>query len=77
MAKCSITRADFLARAEPLKVLINDIPMTAETKEFSTGSFGWFLNAKTTIVVDGKPLSVQIGANFTVVGSKEAGREPA
>ena len=74
MAKtaCPISKDDFLTKAEPLKVEINGIPMTADKKAFSTGSFGWYLNGKTSIVVDGKPIQIQIGANFTVVGSKEA-----
>jgi hypothetical protein len=42
------------------------------TKPFSTGSFGWYLNGKTVIEIDGKAVSVQIGMNMTVVGSKEA-----
>ena len=76
MAKsaCPISRTSFVEKAEPLKVNINGQEMTAEVKEFSTGSFGWNINAKTTIQVDGKPLSVQIGMNMTVVGSKEAER---
>ena len=41
---------------------------TAEVKEFSTGSLGWYLNGKTTIDVDGTPVSVQIGMNLTIVG---------
>jgi len=41
-------------------------------KEFSTGSFGWYLNGKIVVTVDGKPCSVQVGMNLTVVGSKEA-----
>ena len=45
--------------------------MTAEVKEFSTGSFGWYLNGKTTIEINGKQVSVQIGMNLTVVGSKD------
>jgi hypothetical protein len=40
-------------------------------KEFSTGSLGWYLNGKTTIEIDGKPVAVQIGLNLTIVGSKE------
>ena len=45
----------------------------ADVKEFSTGSFGWYLNGKIVVNVDGKPCSVQVGMNLTVVGSKEAG----
>ena len=51
--------------------------MLAEVKEFSTGSFGWYLNGKTVIEIDGKAVSVQIGMNMTVVGSKEASKEAA
>ena len=75
MAKsCPLSQSQFLAKAEPLKVGINGQEMLAEVKSFSTGSFGWYLNGKTTILVDGKAMSVQIGMNMTVVGSKEAAR---
>ena len=74
MAKtaCPVTRAQFTEKAEPLKVTINGQDLVAEVKEFSTGSFGWYLNGKIVVTVDGKPLSVQVGMNLTVVGSKEA-----
>ena len=77
MAKsnCPVSLAQFKSKAEPLKVVLNGQEMTADVKEFSTGSFGWNINGKTTITVDGKPLSVQIGMNLTVVGSKDAPRE--
>jgi hypothetical protein len=76
MAKstCPLSRTQFVEKAEPVRVVINGQEMLAEVKEFSTGSFGWNLNAKTIITVDGKPISVQIGMNLTVVGSKEAER---
>lgn len=77
MAKssCPLSQAQFLAKAEPLKVSIHGQEMLAEVKAFSTGSFGWYLNGKTMVMVDGKPVSVQIGLNLTIVGSKEAPRE--
>ncbi len=76
MAKspCPISLTQFQEKAEPLKVVINGQEMVADVKAFSTGSFGWNINAKTTITVDGKALSVQIGMNMTIVGSKEAER---
>ena len=76
MAKspCPVSLSQFQEKAEPLKVVINGQEMLAEVKAFSTGSFGWYINGKTTVTVDGKPLSVQIGMNMTVVGSKEAER---
>lgn len=77
MAKssCPLSQSQFLAKAEPLKISVNGQDMLAEVKAFSTGSFGWYLNGKTTILVDGKAVSVQIGMNLTIVGSKEAPRE--
>jgi hypothetical protein len=73
MAKstCPITRAEFQHDAKPVEVTINGIPMTAEVKEFSTGSLGWYLNGKASIKVGDKSVSVQIGMNLTIVGSKE------
>lgn len=72
---CPISRADFRSHAKPVTVSINDVPLQAEVKEFSTGSLGWYLNGKTTIDVGGKAVSVQIGMNLTIVGSKELPRD--
>jgi len=73
MAKttCQVTRAEFHEQAKPVEVVVNGIPMIAEVKEFSTGSLGWYLNGKSTIKVGDKTVTVQIGMNLTVVGSKE------
>lgn len=73
MAKspCPLTRSQFLEKAEAIKIVINGQEIIADKREFSTGSFGWYHNGKVSITVDGKPLSVQIGLNLTVVGSKE------
>lgn len=77
MAKttCPISRSEFLAKAKPVTVTIANVPLAAEVREFSTGSLGWYLNGKTTIDVDGKLVTVQIGLNMTVVGSKELPKE--
>jgi hypothetical protein len=76
MAKspCPVSKTQFLDKAEPVKITIGTAELIADKREFSTGSFGWYYNGKTTVTVDGKPLSVQIGMNLTVVGSKEAER---
>ncbi len=69
---CPVTLEQFRGKApRGLTVTIDGKPMTADIKEFSTGSFGWFLNGKTVVDVDGVPTTVQIGMNITVVGSKE------
>ena len=73
MAKtsCSITREEFRNLAQPVEVVINGVPLIAEVKEFSTGSLGWYLNAKSVIKVGDKSVTAQIGMNLTIVGSKE------
>jgi len=73
MAKttCPITRQQFQSSAKPVQVSIAGSTMLAEPKEFSTGSLGWYLNGKTIIEIDGVRVSVQIGMNMTIVGSKE------
>jgi hypothetical protein len=68
---CPITRSEFQSKAKPVAVTINGVPLQAEVKEFSTGSLGWYLNGKMTVDVGGTPVSVQIGMNLTIVGSKE------
>ena len=77
MAKCPVTRKEFREGAKPVKVEINGIPMMAEVKEFSTGSLGWYLNGKSVIDIDGKQVTVQIGMNLTIVGSKELPKDEA
>ncbi len=73
MAKttCPINREEFAKNAKPVELTINGIPMIAENREFSTGSLGWYLNSKTTVKVGEKNVTVQIGLNMTIVGSKE------
>jgi hypothetical protein len=68
---CAITRGEFTSNAKPVELTINGIPMLAEVKEFSTGSLGWYLNGKTTVKIGETPVTVQIGHNMTIVGSKE------
>src|SRR6476646_1703471 len=70
MAKspCPLSKTQFLEKAEAAKVSIGGNEMIADKREFSTGRFGWYYNGKTTIRVEGKPLSVQVGMNLIVVG---------
>jgi hypothetical protein len=73
MAKttCPVSRSEFKANAKAVTVKIGEVPLVAEVKEFSTGSLGWYLNGKTTMDVGGKTVTVQIGLNMTIIGSKE------
>ena len=68
---CPITRAQFRAQAKPVTVTIGNQQLEAESKEFSTGSLGWYLNTKITLEIDGVRVAVQVGLNLTIVGSKE------
>jgi hypothetical protein len=68
---CPINRAEFARDAKPVEVQIGDKKYTAVPKEFSTGSLGWNINDKITLDIGGKLVTVQIGMNLTVVGSKD------
>lgn len=72
--ECPLTAAQFASKAPPLTIVVNGQTMLAQPREFSTGSFGWYLTGKVAAVVDGKHVSVQIGMNLTVIGSKDAPR---
>ncbi len=65
-----MTREQFGQSAKPLRVLIDELPIFAVPKRFSTGSVGWNANGKTQIVVNGEALEIQIGINLTVIGTK-------
>lgn len=73
--KLPVSREEFCTRAKPMKALINNIPLLAVVKEFSTGSVGWHLDGVTSIEVDGQLMSVQIGLNLTIIGSKDWPKE--
>ena len=50
MAKpCPISKTDFMAKAEPIKVDVAGTMMTAEPRDFATGSFGWYLSGKVSV----------------------------
>ena len=76
---CPISRQQFTADAKPLEIVINGESMKIPVKEFSTGSLGWYLNKKMDVKVGNATVSVQIGLNMTIVGSKDLPKpaEPA
>lgn len=73
MAKttCPITREDFRKNAKSVTIKIGELELLADAREFSTKSLGWYLNGKATLRVGETPVTVQIGLNLTIVGSKE------
>lgn len=68
--RCPLTKEEFVKSAKPLAVTVNGVPMAAAVKEFSTGSFGWYLNGKTAVEINGTTVDVSLGFNLTCVGSK-------
>lgn len=72
---CPITHTEFRLKAKPVIIKIGDQELVADVKEFSTGSLGWYLNGKTAIKVGDTPVTVQIGMNLTIIGSKELPKE--
>lgn len=74
MAKipCPVERSEFKSHAQAVTFEIVGNQVKAEPREFSTGSFGWYYTGKINVVVNGKSVPVQVGCNFTVVGSKDA-----
>jgi hypothetical protein len=66
----AISKEDFLKEAKPLVMKLGDIPLAAKPMEFKSGSFGWNITGKQTVMVGDVAVEVQIGANLTVVGSK-------
>ena len=69
--ECKVTRQQFRSDAQPVQVILNGVPLQAFPKEFKTGSLGWFVNGKMSVTVGGVPVTVQVGVNLTIVGSKE------
>jgi hypothetical protein len=74
---CPITRKQFAEKAKPVEVIIDGNKMIAGNREFSTGSMGWNISSKMTIMVGDTPVTVQVGMNLTIVGSKELAKDAA
>lgn len=68
---CPITRAQFKQNVKAIEVIIDGNKHIAVAREFSTGSMGWNISGKMTIMIGDTPVTVQVGLNLTIVGSKE------
>ena len=55
----------------PVEVVIDGNKLIAAAREFSTGSLGWNISNKMTIQIGDNPVTVQVGLNLTIVGSKD------
>lgn len=69
---CPITRKQFREKAAPvISLVVDGVPVAAVRKEYDSGSLGWYANGQVTLTVDGVQVMAQVGANITIVKSKE------
>jgi hypothetical protein len=72
---CALTLEEFLKAAKPISVKIGDQTLTANVKHFSTGSYGFYLNAPITLLVGDTAVEFQVGCNITARNSKPKAEE--
>ena len=74
MAKqCPVTKEQFENSAKDLVIQLEGNVLVAKPGEFQSGSYGWKMNGKATITIDGVKVPVQVGLNITCIGSKPGG----
>eukprot|EP00401_Gymnodinium_catenatum_P055213 CAMPEP_0117502920 /NCGR_PEP_ID=MMETSP0784-20121206/24060_1 /TAXON_ID=39447 /ORGANISM="" /LENGTH=182 /DNA_ID=CAMNT_0005298215 /DNA_START=43 /DNA_END=591 /DNA_ORIENTATION=+ len=66
-----MTRDEFTKVAKSIPVKIGGKEFDVPSRVFSTGSCGYFLNAKAPITVGEQEVTVQCSVTLTIVGSKE------
>jgi hypothetical protein len=65
---CSLSKEDFLAKARPLpNSIVMDLVRRAETRTFSTGSFGWHACTRQAISVKVGREDVSVVVNFNAI----------
>jgi hypothetical protein len=74
---CPVSRKEFSEKAKSVEVVIDGNKMIAAAREFSTGSLGWNISNKMTIQIGDKAVTVQVGLNLTIVGSKDLPKDPS
>ena len=73
---CPVSRDECKASAPTLRIMVGEREFKANPREFSTGSLGWYVNDKMDIDIGGKSVTIQLGLNLTVVGSKDLPPNP-
>ena len=68
--EADINQADFEEKAKALNLGNALANRFADPKSFKSGSYGFFLNDKITIEIDGKPVKLQANIVLTVANSK-------
>lgn len=70
--ECPITRKQFTDNAEGIPIKIAGQDYMLQTKEFSSGTFGWFINGSFKVIIDGEEVRVPFQVQAFVPQSKNA-----
>ena len=70
-AECPLSRVEH-AKSKNIVIAIDGKEFVAQPREFSTGSFGYGLSDKVTILHGDVPVRYQVSVNITAIGSKDA-----
>jgi hypothetical protein len=74
-SKSNVNRDTVKAALKALTLNVAGQELSAEPREFSTGSLGWFLSGKIPYTLaDGTTVKVQVGINAVICGSKPDGK---
>lgn len=68
---CPITRDTFRTQAPMLPIALAGHTFIATPRDFESGSVGYYVNGKVSVMVDGVAVMCQVGINVTVIGSKD------
>lgn len=67
---CPITRERFLEKANAIVARLEGTPVILNPQEFSTGSFGFHMNGRIELMIDGVKVPCQANLIITAIGSK-------
>jgi hypothetical protein len=67
---CPINREDFMASGER-EIEIAGVTFNVDPYAFSTGSYGYYINGKVRMEIDGVKVEFQCGCNLTAINSKK------
>lgn len=67
---CPVEREEFLKHAQPIKVTVNGVDLIAVPREFASRAYGWAVNHRVDVLVNGKKATMMTTLNFPLVYSK-------
>ncbi len=67
---CPVTMDEFMKTKKMIKVETEDQMFLCVPRDFASGSFGYNVNGKLTIMIGDIPVPFQFTGNITAIGSK-------